>query len=87
MTLLAGFSMIGIMIVVMAIIVKAFQCKHAWEFVDKTELPSRIEEARKHSVNLGNFWTAQVQDMLERKVIIVLRCPKCGNAKILRESN
>ena len=87
MTLLAGFSMIGIMIVVMAIIVKAFQCKHAWEFVDRTELLSRIEQARKHSVNLGNFWTAQVQDMLERKVIIVLRCPKCGNAKILRESN
>lgn len=64
-----------------------FKCKHSWEFVDKTELPSRVEEAVKNSIKLGNFWTSQIQDMLEKKVVIVLRCPKCGKAKILRESN
>lgn len=83
MGILVGATLLFGLIAIYAIL----HCKHAWEFVDKTELPSRIEEARKHSVNLGNFWTGQVQEMLEKKVIIVLRCPKCGNSKILRENN
>ena len=66
----------------------ALRCKHAWEFVDKTEFPPPIEAAKKNGVDvkwdLGSF---QLQQMSKKTVLIVLRCPKCGSPKILRETH
>lgn len=88
MTLLAGLGIVGIAIVVITILVKAFQCKHAWEFVDKTEFPPPIEVAVKSGVNLTwGLTTWQRHAMSKKTVVIVLRCPKCGESQILRETH
>lgn len=60
-----------------------FRCKHQWEFVDKTEFPAPIEEARKAGV--GSVWLHNVHTMCKKTVVIVIRCTKCGASKILRE--
>lgn len=84
-TWIALVSAIGIFL--LALLVKAFSCKHAWEFVDKTEFPSKLEEAKKHGVCVSSFWHSQLESITTKRVVIVLRCPKCGSTKILRESN
>jgi|KBSSwiStaDraftv2_1062776.scaffolds.fasta_scaffold03148_15 hypothetical protein len=62
------------------------RCVHAWELVDKTELPSKLEVIRK-------FWPPKQMGadelMMAAKVCatIVVRCPKCGGCKIIRMSN
>lgn len=87
MTLLFMVGLVAFISIILVILGQIFRCKHAWEFVDKTELPSRLEEAKKSGTNLATLWAYQVQEMSEKKVIIVLRCPKCGQPKILKESN
>lgn len=87
MTLLAGLVVLGIAIVVIMLLVQGFSCKHAWEFVDKTEFPSRLEEAIKHGVSVSSFWNSQLEAITTKRVVIVLRCPKCGATKVMRESN
>jgi cytochrome c-type biogenesis protein CcmH/NrfF len=61
------------------------RCVHAWELVDKTELPSRIEDMAKCGLSLSSLYKSQVDEMSRRTVILALRCPKCGAAKIHRE--
>lgn len=88
MTLLAGFGVLGIGIVVMTLLIKAFECKHAWEFVDKTEFPPPIEAAKKNGVDIKwDLNSFQLHSMSKKTAVIVLRCPKCGDAKILRETH
>jgi hypothetical protein len=90
MTLLAGLGVIGIAIVVMTILVKAFSCKHSWEFVDKTEFQPPVQEYVKAGGSRLHTWymsTDQIKSMSKKTVVIVLRCPKCGEAKILRETH
>lgn len=68
----------------------ALRCKHAWEFVDKTEFPPAILEYRRSggvSLHFGYFSDSRVHQMCQKTIVIVLRCPKCGAAKILRESH
>lgn len=86
MTLLAGVGVFGIAIVVITLLVKAFSCKHAWEFVDKTDFPAPIEAAQKAGVE-DDIWPSDLPEMSEKTIVIVLRCPKCGEAKILRETH
>ena len=62
-----------------------FRCKHQWEFVDKTEFPAPIETARKAGV--GDVWVSDVPEMSKKTVVIVIRCPKCGTPKVLRETH
>lgn len=85
MTLVILTCAIGVLVV--ALLMAAFRCKHAWEFVDKTEFPSKLEEATKRGVSVSSFWNSQVESLTTKWVVIVLRCPKCGEAKVLRESN
>jgi hypothetical protein len=61
------------------------RCPHAWEFVDKTELPAPIETAHKYLNGIAYF-PSDVARLCSKKVIIVIRCPNCGTAKVLRES-
>jgi len=88
MTLLAGLGMAGIALVVIVLLTAAFRCKHMWEFVDKTEFPPPIETAVKNGVNLTwGLTTWQRHAMSKKTVVIVLRCPKCGESQILRETH
>jgi len=78
---------IAILVLIFVLAYNALKCKHAWEFVDKTEMSSRLEEAKKSGVNLREFWAYQLEEMAQKKVVIVLRCPKCGAPKIYTETN
>jgi hypothetical protein len=62
-----------------------FRCKHQWEFVDKTEFPAPIETARKAQV--GEVWVSDIPEMSKKTIVIVIRCPKCGTPKVLRETH
>ena len=62
------------------------RCIHAWELVDKTELPSGFENMAKAEIRLKSVLSIDVAELSKRTVILALRCPKCGAAKIFRES-
>lgn len=62
-----------------------FRCKHQWEFVDKTEFPAPIEEARK--AQISNIWLSDLPGMCKKTVVIVIRCTKCGASKVMRETH
>lgn len=88
LAILGVLGMISIAVMMMVGIVKAFQCKHMWEFVDKTEFPAPIEAAVKNGVSLTwGLTTWQRHEMSKKTVVIVLRCPKCGESQILRETH
>lgn len=72
---------------VLLLLVIMSRCRHAWEFVDKTEPISKLEEAKKNGINVAYMSDFRIQEMSKKVVIIVIRCPKCGTAKVLRESN
>lgn len=62
------------------------RCVHAWELVDKTELPSKLEIMRK-------FWSPKQMygdELMKAATVcatIVVRCPRCGGCKVIRMSN
>lgn len=62
------------------------RCVHAWELVDKTQLPSKLEE-------MSKYWKPNTMDALTLSeaakvcATIVVRCPKCGGCKIIKMSN
>lgn len=60
------------------------RCTHAWESVDREEIPSPIEVGRKAGLASVHYTTNQLPFLLQRKVIIVLKCPNCGSVKIIR---
>jgi hypothetical protein len=65
-----------------------FRCKHQWEFVDKTEFPAPIETAKKNGVDVRWDLTSwQLHQMSKKTVVIVIRCPKCGTPKVLKEKH
>lgn len=55
-----------------------FRCRHAWELVDKTEMPPPIKSA----VDGMMYWPSDIPKLLGMTVVLALRCPKCGAAKI-----
>lgn len=63
------------------------RCVHAWDLADKTELPSRIEELIKSGWRPGLLYHDQISKMSRRTLSLTLRCPKCGAAKIHRETS
>lgn len=77
---------VGLAVLILPSLYFFFRCKHAWELVDKTQLPSKLEEMRK-------FWPPQTMShgdlMTGAKVCatLVIRCPRCGACKIIRMSN
>jgi hypothetical protein len=62
------------------------RCVHAWELVDKTELPSGFENMANAGVHSGYLSPFDYPNMAKKTVILALRCGKCGAAKIYRES-
>jgi hypothetical protein len=65
---------------------KLFGCKHKWELVDKTQLPSKIE-IMKANWNPSKMTMPELLDVARVKILIVIRCSGCGAAKVIRESN
>lgn len=63
---------------------KGPRCPHAWELVDKTEFASPLDIYKKNDLTFTEakgsayFWL----QLAQRKVVVVLRCPKCGDPLI-----
>jgi hypothetical protein len=62
---------------------KLLRCVHAWELVDKTEMKPPIEDMRAGM----DYSLLDTRWMVRRVLILVIRCPKCGTAKVIRETN
>ncbi len=60
-------------------------CKHDFEIIDKTVLESAFEQADKS--NRGNMSASNVETLFRKKVIILLKCPKCKELKKIVETN
>ena len=56
-------------------------CRHKWRLVDKTVLPSLIEVAAKSGASKMQTSASMAKDMLQRTVISILACEKCGKVK------
>ena len=64
---------------------KLFRCVHAWELVDKEVFDPPLHmyvQLGGHRNHTGFLTPAQAQEMSKRTVILVMRCPKCGAARI-----
>lgn len=77
MTLYHLYTIAALILAVM-LVYRLFRCPHAWELVDKTEFKSAFELL---SPGAG-YWRDQLDWLLKRKVVIVMRCNKCGSARI-----
>lgn len=66
--------------------VRLLRCIHAWELVDKTELPSGFENMSAAGVKDAFLSPFDAPGMAKRTIILALRCPKCGAAKLYKES-
>ena len=77
---------VAALILALALIYRLFRCAHKWELVDKTELPSRIEVMckswRPERLNLTNDL-----EIAKSTTVIVMRCDRCGAAKIIKLHN
>ena len=76
----------AVLVVALLFLWRFCRCAHPWEFVDKTELPSRLEEMKK----AGKFRPGTSEELVrcaEKWIVIVIRCPKCGAVQVFRESN
>lgn len=63
---------------------KVFACKHFWELVDKTEMESRIETIMKTCGKFSYLWPSEVTEASYRRLVLAMRCNKCGHAKIFK---
>jgi len=87
MSLAVVVAVLGVAVMVVMLLLRAFTCKHAWEFVDKTDFPPPIEAAKNNGVDVDDLYAYQIVEMSQRTSVIVLRCPKCGDTRILRETH
>lgn len=62
------------------------KCIHAWELVDKTELPSGFENMAKVGIQPQSLSGWYISELSKKTVIIAMRCPKCGAARIYKET-
>jgi hypothetical protein len=87
MMLLAGIGIAVCLITLLVIVHRVTRCIHAWELVDKTVLPSGFENMAKAGVDTDEYWLSDVTKLAAQVVVLALRCPKCGAAKIFREES
>jgi predicted RNA-binding Zn-ribbon protein involved in translation (DUF1610 family) len=72
------------LVLALALIYRLFRCAHAWELVDKTEFCSQMEELEKHGYNYSVCKGDGITEATKRSATIVMRCPRCGAAKVIR---
>ena len=58
-------------------------CKHEWEKVSETMMPSAFDIATESKYTVKNAWP----NHLRRKFILVLACKKCGALNKTVEEN
>lgn len=66
---------------------RLLRCVHQWELVDKTELPSSVETMAKNGVSFSRIWASDIPGLTIKTVILAMRCPKCGAAKIWKSNS
>jgi hypothetical protein len=58
------------------------KCIHDWEPVVERELPSQIEEMKKHGVRFEQLvWSSDVLRASSKKFFALVSCKKCGGIK------
>lgn len=65
---------------------RLLRCVHAWELVDKTELPSGFENMGKIGIQPQILSGYYISELSKKTVILAMRCPKCGAARIYKET-
>lgn len=58
------------------------RCRHAWELIDKTEMPAPILSLQKVALKEVSCFKEDTPRLLSMTVVLALRCSKCGAAKI-----
>lgn len=64
---------------------RMIRCLHAWDLVDKTDFDPPIHtyvQTGGHRNHFGYLSESQIEDMSRRTVVLILRCNKCGAARI-----
>ena len=74
------------LVLAIALMFRLFRCAHAWEFIDKTKLPSKLEVV-KANFNPQQMRETALLDAAKVKATIVVKCNRCGACKIIRMSN
>jgi hypothetical protein len=62
---------------------RVLRCKHDWQLVDKTEMPSRLEiirQGRSHEVPYLSG--TDLYRIAYRRTVLAMRCSRCGHAVI-----
>jgi hypothetical protein len=75
------------LIVALLLLWRLSRCAHAWELVDKTELPSACEVWSKTDPKGITYYPSDLPRLTAKTVILALRCPKCGAAKIWKTTS
>lgn len=65
-----------------AVLWKCLRCAHAWELVDKTEIEAPIETMAKSGFQSAAYWPSDLAKLASKRIVLAMRCPRCGKAKI-----
>lgn len=76
--------LLWVVTVTVVVLWKVFGCKHFWELVDKTEFESRLETVMKTCGKFPYLYSHEVPDAAYKRVVLAMRCNKCGHAKIFK---
>jgi tRNA 2-selenouridine synthase SelU len=65
-----------------------WNCKHDWKILDKTMLPSKMEELTRFGGGFkGTAFAVDFDDMCQKNLVLTCACTKCGKLEVIRESN
>ncbi len=81
-------TLIPVILVFVGILMQT-RCSHDWQLVDKSEFPAPIimyRESGGSRLHSGFLSDAQVERMCKKTILLVVRCSKCGHAKVLKET-
>lgn len=76
--------LLWVITVTLFVLWRIFGCKHFWELVDKTEMESRFETVMKTGGKFPYLYSHEVPDAAYKRVVLAMRCNKCGHAKIFK---
>lgn len=62
-------------------------CKHEWKVIDKTDMPSGVEQLAAVGQTLSRMSGGEGIRMFAKQSTTVLTCSNCGTMKIVRTRN
>lgn len=77
MTLYHLYTIAGL-ILALALVFRLFRCAHGWELVDRTEFKSVYDKMPAGHM----YYRSDFRGLSRNKIVIVMRCAKCGAAKV-----